>query len=230
MAPDRQAEDTSRRRAVAPSAPPAEDGTAHASAPDVGEREGSADASFQQVIERARRREPHAWAEIYERFSGQIFSFYLHQIRSRETAEDLTAGVFLEALQAADRFEGNVSALRSWLFRIARNNLIDHVRRDRRAVMGTIEEASEAELARAGNSEDPQDAAMAAIERERILAAIDRLSPDQREVMLLRLTGGLTSPEIANIVQKTVGAVKALQHRAMASLARSLSPAEGGAQ
>lgn len=184
------------------------------------------DEEIVDLVERARRREPQAWAEVYGIFAGPLFSFLLHQVRNRETAEDLTAGVFLEAIQAAERFSGNLEALRSWLFRIARNNLIDHVRRDRRAIMEDIADADESALAREVPPDDPEETALRRIERERILAAIEDLSPDQREVVLLRLNGGLTSPEIAGLVGKTVGAVKALQHRAMVALGKSLAAVE----
>jgi RNA polymerase sigma-70 factor (ECF subfamily) len=183
-----------------------------------------------QLVERAVRRDPQAWAEIYERYAPQLLGFFVNQLRDAAAAEDMTADVFLEALQAADRFHGNPADLRSWLFRIARNNLIDRIRRDRRATLDTIESASETELARALPSVDPGDEALAALDRERVQEAIRSLSPDQREVILLRLGGGLSGPEIATIVGKTTGAVKALQHRALATLARILGAGTPGAK
>lgn len=173
------------------------------------------------LVERARRREPHAWAEIYERFGGQIYGFFLNQVRNVESAEDLTAGVFLEALQAANRFQGTPSDLRAWLFRIGRNNLIDQARR-KSVKSGPIEDADPAELARASEVQDPQELAIASLERQRVLRAIEGLAPDQKEVLLLRLTGDLTSAQIAKLVGKTPGAVKALQHRAVAALAKTM--------
>lgn len=181
----------------------------------------AADPSFQEIIARAAERDPGAWTAIYERFSGPIFRFLTHQVADRGVAEDLTAGVFLEAIEAAPRFAGDESALRAWLFRIARHNLIDHFRRTRRSRTRPIEETGDEELARAG-AEDPEESALRNLERGRVLAAIDKLSADQREVVLLRLAGGLTSSEIAGLLGKTTGAVKALQHRAMRALARHL--------
>jgi RNA polymerase sigma-70 factor, ECF subfamily len=182
---------------------------------------------FTEVIERAAGGDPDAWGQIYERFSGPLFGFFLHQVRDREVAEDLTAGVFLEALQSRTRFYGDAGAIRSWLFRIARNNLIDHWRRSQRARSESFHEVEEAELARSIQMEDPEDTAIVSLDRQRLRAGIEALSADQQEVVLLRLAGDLTSAEIAAIVGKSVGAVKALQHRAIAALARVLGEKVG---
>jgi RNA polymerase sigma-70 factor (ECF subfamily) len=179
---------------------------------------------FADLIERARRRDQAAWTTIYERYSASIYSFFHYQVRNRQTAEDLTAGVFLEGMQAAHRFTGDEKALRAWLFRIGRHNLIDHIRSTRRAVLEDIETTSERELAaRTLANDDPAESAMTLLLQDRVRAEVKRLSRDQREVILLRLSGGLTSPEIAKIVGKTTGAVKALQHRAMSALAKVLT-------
>jgi RNA polymerase sigma factor (sigma-70 family) len=203
-------------------------GTSRGYAPPMRPGTPDSDEGFAQVIQRARRRDPDAWTTIYNRYSVSIFNFFHYEVRNRQTAEDLTAGVFLEGLQAAHRFDGDEKALRAWLFRIGRHNLIDYIRSSRRAVLEDIETTSEKELAaRTLANEDPEDAAMTILVQDRVRAAVHRLSRDQREVVLLRLTGGLTSPEIARIVGKTTGAVKALQHRAMATLAKSLADTGG---
>lgn len=169
------------------------------------------------------RRDRQAWAEIYERYAGQVLGFFINQLRDHATAEDMTGEVFLDALRTVDRFHGDLADLRSWLFQIARNDLIDHFRRQKRAPAGSIEDAGEAELARVLPSIDPSEQALATLDRERVREAILSLSPDQREVILLRLGGGLTAADIAGVVGKTPGAVKALQHRALATLARMLT-------
>jgi RNA polymerase sigma factor (sigma-70 family) len=79
------------------------------------------------------------------------------------------------------------------------------------------------EAALAVGVDDPEELAIGRIEGDRVLAAIQQLPPDQREVLLLRMAGGLTAPEVAAVLDKTTGAVKALQHRGRASLARILS-------
>jgi RNA polymerase sigma-70 factor (ECF subfamily) len=180
----------------------------------------------EELIERARRRDSQAWTEIYDHFAGPIFGWFFSQLHHRELSEDMTGEVFVEAMKAAERFHGSFADLRSWLFRIARNNLIDHVRRQKRATLEAIEDADPTQLNRAVPSEDPEEIALSNLDRQRVRKAVERLSPDQREVLLLRLNGGLSSPEMATIVGKTVGAVKALQHRALVSLAKALGDQE----
>lgn len=175
------------------------------------------------LLQRAQRRDPAAWADLYERFSGQLLGYFVHQCRDLATAEDLTSETFLEAIRAVHRFRGDLDDLRAWLFRIGRNNLIDHTRRRQRSPVDALEDVTEGELARCHPGADPGEQAIEAMEQGRLLAAVHALSPDQRDVVLLRLTGGLTSVQIGDIVGKTPGAVKALQHRALASLARRLT-------
>lgn len=180
------------------------------------------DQTDEDLIARLRAREPHAWAEIYERFSSQLYSFFLNQSRNRELAEDLTASVFVDGLNSAATFTGDLAGLRAWLFRIGRNNLIDHFRKERRVVMQDISTTDPAELSRSGMIENPEAEAIAGAEKAMALKSIEELAPDQREVMLLRLVGGLTSAEVAEIIGKTVGAVKQLQHRALLVLSKRL--------
>ena len=185
---------------------------------------GKGEAEDQALIARAVRREAAAWTQIYERFSGALLGFFIHRVGNRETAEDLTAQVFLEALRGATGFSGTLADLRSWLFQIGRNNLIDYARHRRRPPVGPLEEATEAEFARAHPGADPAETLIADLDRRRLLEAMESLSSEQREVILLRLSGGLTATQIAGIVSRTPGAVKALQHRAMLSLALRLRP------
>jgi RNA polymerase sigma-70 factor (ECF subfamily) len=183
---------------------------------------------FEGVIALAREGDPGAWAEIYRRFAGPVYGFFVHQVRDPEVAEDLTAGVFVEAIQACGRFSGTVSALRSWLFRIARNDLVDHWRHARRVQNEAIEDVDDADLARAIPVDDPADTAISAVNRSRLLASINRLSPEQRQVVLLRLAGDLSSAEIGRVMGKSEGAIKALQYRALAVLRKALVPVGDG--
>ena len=184
--------------------------------------------AFNEVIDRARTGDPEAWGEIYRKFAGPVYGFFVHQVRDPEVAEDLTAGVFVEAIQAASRFSGTLAALRSWIFRIARNDLIDYWRHARRVQSEAIEDVDDADLARAIPVDDPADTAISSVNRSRLLAVVHRLSPEQKQVVLLRLSGDLSSAEIAKLMGKSEGAIKALQYRALAVLRKALLPAQTG--
>jgi RNA polymerase sigma-70 factor, ECF subfamily len=168
----------------------------------------------------ARRREPAAVTRVYAAYAPGLFRFFLAAVGDRPTAEDLTGDVFKSAIEGLPGFRGSVEMLGGWLFCIARHDLSDYRRQARHLVQPLDHLLEEAALA--GGAVDPEELALDRVEGDRVLAALRQLSPDQREVLLLRMAAGLTAPEVAAIVGKTTGAVKALQHRGLASLARVL--------
>jgi RNA polymerase sigma-70 factor (ECF subfamily) len=170
----------------------------------------------------ARGREPAAVTRVYAAYAPALFRFFLAAVGDRPTAEDLTGDVFKSAIEGLPRFRGPVEALGSWLFRIAHHDLSDFRRKQARSPGITPLDEALDEAALAVGADDPEQLAIQRIEGDRVLAALRQLSPEQREVLLLRMAAGLTAPEVAAIVGKTTWAVKALQHRGVASLARML--------
>ena len=169
----------------------------------------------------ARRREPGAVTRVYTAYAPALFRFFLAAVGDRPTAEDLTSDVFKCAIEDLPRFRGPVEALGGWLFRIAHHDLSDYRRRQARNLVQPLDDLLE-EAALAGGVMDPEELALDRVEGDRVLAALRQLTPDQREVLLLRLVANLTAPEVAGILNKSTDAVKALQHRGLASLARLL--------
>jgi RNA polymerase sigma-70 factor, ECF subfamily len=169
----------------------------------------------------ARRREPAAVTRIYTAYAPALYRFFMAAVSDRHLAEDLTGTAFVSAIEALPRFRGPIEALGGWLFQIARHDLYDYRRKQARSRIEPLEDnLNEAALADGGV--DPEELAIERLEGARVLAALRELSSDQREVLLLRMAGGLTAPEVAASLGKTTGAVKALQHRGLASLARVL--------
>jgi RNA polymerase sigma-70 factor (ECF subfamily) len=168
----------------------------------------------------ARRREPAAVTRIYTAYAPALFRFFMAAVSDRPTAEDLTGDVFKSAIEDLPRFRGPVEALGGWLFRIAHYDLSDYRRRQARRLVQPLDDLLE-EASLAG-AMDPEELALDRVEGDRVLAALRQLTPDQREVLLLRLVADLTAPEVARILNKSTDAVKALQHRGLASLARLL--------
>jgi RNA polymerase sigma-70 factor (ECF subfamily) len=169
----------------------------------------------------AQRREPGALTRIYHAYAPPLFRFFMAEVGHRQDANDLVGQVFLSAIESLPRFRGPVEALGGWLFKIARHDLYDYRRKQGRSRDEPLEHNLKEASAKTG-TEDPEELAIDRLEGTRVMAALRRLSPDQREVLLLRFVGQMTAPEIAAAMDKTVGAVKALQHRGLANLAKAL--------
>jgi RNA polymerase sigma-70 factor, ECF subfamily len=169
----------------------------------------------------ARRREPAAVSRIYTAYAPALFRFFMAAVGDRHQAEDLTGTTFVSAIEGLPRFYGPIEALGGWLFQIARHDLYDFRRKQARARIEPLEDHLP-EAAAAAGADDPEELALERLEGSRVLVALGELSPDQREVLLLRMGAGLTASEVAETLGKTTGAVKALQHRGLTSLARAL--------
>jgi RNA polymerase sigma-70 factor, ECF subfamily len=169
----------------------------------------------------ARLREPAALTRIYTAYAPALFRFFMASVSDRHLAEDLTGSTFVSAIEGLPKFRGPVEALGGWLFQIARHDLYDHRRKQSRSRIEPLDD-NLTEAAASDGTVDPEELAIARLEGGRVLRALQELSPDQREVLLLRMAGGMTAPEVAAILGKTTNAVKALQHRGLASLARVL--------
>ena len=164
-----------------------------------------------------RRGDPEALSEVYRVLSGPLTAYLRSQVRDAQLAEDLTTETFLKLVRGCHRLEGGPFQIRSWLYRVAQRNVIDHLRARSRRPDEELTDLPPEELTADG---DPADAVTDLDTLERIKAALDSLSPDQAEVLRLRLVAGLSAPEVASVVGKTEGAVRALQHRGVATLAR----------
>jgi RNA polymerase sigma-70 factor, ECF subfamily len=170
----------------------------------------------------ARQREPAAVSRVYTAYAPALYRFFMAEVGNRHEAQDLTGSVFVSVIEALPGFRGPVEALGGWLFRIARNDLYDLRRKQGRSPSVAPLDDHLHEAAIAAGADDPEDLAIERLEGSRVMAALRELSEDQREVLLLRMAAGLTAPEVAAALHKTTGAVKALQHRGLASLARVL--------
>jgi RNA polymerase sigma-70 factor (ECF subfamily) len=144
----------------------------------------------------------------------------LRYLRSREPylADDLASQVWVEVAGGLERFEGTEDGFRAWVFAIARRRLIDA---RRRAGRRPTEPLVDHDLPAGSPDDDPEGTTIAAIEAQ---AAVDRivaaLTPDQAEVVLLRVLGGLPVAQVADVLGKEPSAVRVLQHRALRRLAQ----------
>lgn len=173
------------------------------------------------LLQRARERDPAALATIYDTYAPQIYAYIYRRIRDPHRAEDLTSTVFLKMLESLDKNNFARERLQSWLYRIAHNTIIDHVRYQQRRPVQTLYEVVETH-----SEEDPASLVQKQMQDEAVWNAIQQLTEDQKNVIILRFGEGLTAPQVAEILDKTEEAVRALQRRGLANLRKILSPSQ----
>jgi RNA polymerase sigma factor (sigma-70 family) len=173
---------------------------------------------FPQVLAAARLGADWAWTALYGDLAPPIRGY----LRARGAAEpdDLLGEVFLQVVRDLDRFDGGEREFRTWLFTIVHHRWLDDRRRRLRR---PVQVAPAEVLERAGQIGDVEDEAIAGLTAARVRELVGRLSPDQQDVLLLRLLGDLAVPDVARIVGKRPGAVKALLRRGLASLRTEIS-------
>ena len=178
-----------------------------------------ADATLDQLGRAATAGDVEAVGRLYDELVGPIYRYVAVRVRRREDAEDLTHLVFERIVTALPRYHHNGRPFAAWAFRIARNAVIDHQRRTR----PTEPLGPESESADGTGLE----ALSVRLEELRELrAAIARLTPDQREALLLRYAGGLSADEAAEVMGRRAGTIRGLTFRAIEALRRQL----GGGQ
>lgn len=150
-------------------------------------------------------------AEAYEKLAPAVLG-YLRAQRAPDP-EDILGEVFLQVARDLSRFKGDDDALRRWVFSIAHNRLLDARRRETRRPRLVDRAVPEVAAPPPPDLIDPD-----------LVAALAALTPDQREVVVLRFVADLPLADVAKITSRRTGAVKALQHRALESLGRALAP------
>jgi RNA polymerase sigma-70 factor, ECF subfamily len=167
---------------------------------------------------RAGKGDAAAFGALYDRYVGAVYRYVYYRVRNDADAEDLVSDVFMRALRAIPRYEPRVAFL-AWLYRIARNAVIDRARRSRTQI--SFEDA----LAHPGADQvvEPDATILALSDKEAVRGALAKLTPLQQEVIVLRFVEGYSTLEIANLVGKREGTVRGIQFRALEAL-RTLIP------
>lgn len=171
------------------------------------------------LVGRAVERDAAAFGELYDLHVVRVYRHIYYLVNSANEAEDLTAQTFLRAWEAVDRYEDRGVPFVSWLLRIAHNVAVSHLRSKR--VGSQLHEG----LVDHDSFRDPEKVAERQADGERVRQAIRRLGHDQRQVIILRFVEDLDYREVADIVGKSVAAVRVIQHRALSNL-RKLVRAE----
>jgi len=175
-------------------------------------------ADIRTLVARAQEGDREALEELYLLHFDRIYSYLHVSVGNRHDAEDLTTQTFLKMLESIGRFRWQSAPFSAWLFRIAHNLAMDHFRARRRW-------QPEEEVPEPHGSEEPSAelAAMQSIGRQSMLQMIEKLSPEQQQVLTLKFVFNFPNAEVATILGKTEGAIKSLQHRALVSLQKQIT-------
>jgi RNA polymerase sigma-70 factor, ECF subfamily len=176
-----------------------------------------------RLVSEARHGSIKAVDDIYRSLAGQVAS-YLRWHRATDP-DGLTNDVFAQVHRNLPRFEGDEQGFRSWVFTIAHHRMIDDRRRANRQPRLQDDLSVEEHMGLG----DVEDDAFAVLAHDRVRDLLTVLSPDQRDVVLLRIIADLSVEEVARMLDKREGAIKALQHRALAALRRHLDRMAGAA-
>ena len=173
------------------------------------------------LVERAQAGDRDALEELYLIHFDRIYSYLHVSVGNRHDAEDLTTQTFVKMLESINRFRWQSAPFSAWLFRIAHNLAMDHFRANRR-----WQPEEEVPEPAADDSTSAEEGAFESIGRKSMLELIDELSGEQQQVLTLKFVFNFSNGEAATILGKTEGAIKSLQHRALASLQKQLDRRE----
>ena len=170
---------------------------------------------IEKLVLSAKKGDPLSFGKLYDLFYTKIFRYVAYKVGNREDAEDITAEVFIRMLKSINSFSFQGHPFSSWLFRIARNMVVDYFRKNSRRKTAPLETAGSIQETESLEIDYQLDLD---IEMSNISESIKTLTDLQQEVISLRFAGGLSIKETASAVGRKENAVKALQHSAIKKL------------
>lgn len=177
--------------------------------------------SEEALLAKARAFDQEALGEIYDRYRPGVYRYAVRLLGEESLAEDCVADTFYRFLKSLQLGGGPQDRLQAYLYRIAHNWITDQYRRQPPPPLPLAEELKD-------DQDDPAQAAHERMRQAQVRLALVRLTPDQRQVVVLKFLEGWENETIAQMLKKPVSAIKALQRRALGSLRRMLLPQEEG--
>ena len=173
-----------------------------------------------KLVQRAVAHDPEAFGKLYDIHVDRVYRHIYYRVGNEHDTEDLTQQVFLKAWQAIDRYKKRTSPFIAWLITISHNLVVDFYRtRKDKAYL-------EAEILADGPASNPERAAEASLEQQRLRRAILRLGSDEQQVVILRFIEGFGFDEIASLLSKREGNIRVILHRALVKLRNILEEDE----
>jgi RNA polymerase sigma-70 factor (ECF subfamily) len=168
-----------------------------------------------EIIEKAKNGEKEAFGLLYDYYHPRIYRFIFLKVSNKQDAEDITHQVFLSAWQNIKNYEPQGFPFSSWLYKISRNAVIDFYRSKKNEI--SLEEVGDRL-----NDELRIDKIDLKIQIEKVMKALKKLKPEYQDIIIMRFVDDLSIKEVAKVLDKSEGAVKIMQHRAINSLKKLL--------
>ncbi len=157
--------------------------------------------------------------EYYKKHLAEVFGYvYLRSRQNRQLAEDLVSEIFLKAVENFDQFNGEKGPFKAWIFRIAKNHIIDYFRCNKSKESKSLEDLANV----LKDNKDTQKIAASNIENEMIYAAVNELTEDKKELIAMRYFSGYTAEEVAEITGDTANNIRVKSHRILQELKNRL--------
>ena len=173
-----------------------------------------------RLVQKAKSGDPDAFAQLYDAYMDRIYRYIYFRVTDEVTAEDLTSQVFLKAWESLDRYQTGGSPYLAWLYTIAKNLVIDHYRTRKETV--DLDDA----VHYTANDPSPDEEVQNRFDIQAMRAAMQTLTDEQQQVLILRFISGLSTESVAEIMEKREGAIRALQMRALHALSRYMMETE----
>jgi len=178
----------------------------------------NASADEREIIQRAVAGDAHAFAHLYRAYLDRIYRYVYYRVGSIQEAEDLTEAVFMNAWKAIGGYQQKGRPFQAWLYRIASNAIVDNHRARR-----WIDPSTPSEELPTGEEASPEVAVLASEDTEALRSGIRSLPEEAQQVIVLRFIEGFSHAQVADILGKTEGACRVIQHRALSALREHLN-------
>ncbi|CAM3350085.1 sigma-70 family RNA polymerase sigma factor [Stackebrandtia soli] len=182
----------------------------------------SGSSEVKRLVAAAQAGDVEAFGRIYDRYNETVYRFIYFRVGNRQLAEDLASETFLRALRRIASFTWQGRDFGAWLVTIARNLVADHFKSGRYRLEMATAEILDIDREERSPEGDPESMVCDKLTNITLLRAVQELNPDQQECIILRFLQGFTVAETARAMSKNEGAIKALQYRAVRTLARLL--------
>ncbi len=172
----------------------------------------------QKLIHAAQRGDEQAFGELYNAYVHDIYRYIFYRVGNSELAQDLTAEVFLRAVEGLVRYQDRQVPLLAWLYRIAHARVVDYYRRVHR-----VGNEDDIETVNLTTDDDLDSDLMLSFHQQKIREVLYKLPAEQQQVIVLRFIEGYNVQKTAEVLGKTPGAVKMIQRRALQAMNMELS-------